>query len=388
MIPCLQLKPIRNSTPRVLKGHPWVFASEVVSYIPQSFAGQGVGLRDIEGRWMGMGIYNPKSQIIWRRYTWDRDALFDGAFFQKALEKALAKRGPVSVGRLVWSEVDGLPGLVVDRYQDVLVIQALTLAVERNLEVFTDILKQLLPEITEVVYRCDAPSRQYEGLNMYARTASGNPLAPKWYDIDGVDYWLDLEHGHKTGFYLDQREQHVKVGAMAKGKKVIDAFCNQGSFALQAARHGAESVFAIDISEACIQSAEKNAERAGFNQVKFRASNMFDILAVTPANAYDLIVLDPPSFARNKEALQGALRGYKELNLRALKALRPGGVLATYACSHAVTMEIFHETVCDAALDTHREVQVLEVTGQPLDHPISLLFPESAYIKGLILRVE
>lgn len=386
MIPCLQLKSNRKTPPRILKGHPWVFASEVVTHLPQRYAGEAVGMRDEEGHWLGMGIYNPKSQILWRRYTFNKEEL-DSAFLKATLQRSIARRGGLDVARLVWSEADGLPGLVVDRFQDVLVIQALTMAMENRLELLTELLKELLPTIREVVYRCDAPSRQYEGLNRYSRTLSGKPLAPTWYTIDGVDYWLDLEQGQKTGFYLDQRPQHMKIGKMAAGKRVLDAFCNQGSFALQAALHGAIDVFAVDISEVCIDAANKNAERAQLKTIEFQAANMFDVLASTGPNSYDLIVLDPPSFARNKDALEGALRGYKELNLRALKALSPGGVLATYACSHAVTLEVFYKTVAEAAADIRREVQVLEVTGQPQDHPISLMFPESSYIKGLILQV-
>lgn len=386
MIPCLQLKSNRKTPPRVLKGHPWVFASEVVTHLPQRYAGEGVGMRDESGHWLGMGIYNPKSQILWRRYTFNKEEL-DAHFLKDVIGRSLARRGAVNVGRLVWSEADGLPGLVVDRFQEVLVIQALTLAMENRLQVITEILQEFLPEIREVVYRCDAPSRQYEGLNRYSRTRSGTPLTPDWYTIDGIAYWLDLEQGQKTGFYLDQRTEHVKVGKLAQGKRVLDAFCNQGSFALQAALNGAVDVFAVDISETCIEAAQKNAEHAKLQSIEFQAANMFDVLASTGPNAYDLIVLDPPSFARNKDALEGALRGYKELNLRSLKALSPGGILATYACSHAVTLDIFYKTVAEAAADIRRDVQVLEVTGQPLDHPIALTFPESAYIKGLILQV-
>lgn len=386
MIPCLQLKSNRKTPPRVLKGHPWVFASEVVTHLPQRYAGEAVGMRDDEGRWLGMGIYNPKSQILWRRYTFSKEELNE-AFLKDALRRSIARRGPLGVARLVWSEADGLPGLVVDRFHDVLVVQALTMAMENRLELLTGILQGLLPAIREVVYRCDAPSRQYEGLSRYSKTLSGKPLAPTWYMIDGVDYWLDLQEGQKTGFYLDQRSQHVKIGKMSAGKRVLDAFCNQGSFALQAALNGAQDVFAVDISEACIEAAKKNADRVRFATIEFQAANMFDVLGSTGLNSYDLIVLDPPSFARNKDALGGALRGYKELNLRALRALSTGGILATYACSHAVTMEVFYTIVAEAAADIRREVQVLEVTGQPLDHPISLTFPESSYIKGLILQV-
>ncbi len=382
----LRLRPSRKTPPRVLNGHPWVFAGEVEGLLPPQMSGKSVAMRDAEGRWLGMGIYNSHSQIVWRRYTQERFD-FDSDYTFSFIKEALIYRNYPTVGRLIWSEADYLPGLVVDRFEDVLVVQALTMAVDQRLEVIASQLKTLLPAIREIVFRNDAPTRTYEGLPLETHTLSGNPLPPRWYTIDGVQYWLDLEKGQKTGFYLDQRMQHVRVAEFAKDRVILDGFCNQGGFALQAAKKGAKSVIAVDSSEACIAAGQKNAAQNGLTNVSFQASNMFDFLAAERDQRFDLIVLDPPSFARNRTALEGAMRGYKELNLRALKLLRPGGILATYVCSHPVTREMFHSVVTEAAADARRSVRLIEETGQPLDHPILLTFPESAYLKGMLLQV-
>lgn len=388
--PSLRLK--HNAAARALRGHPWVFGNEVESLLPPEHDGSAVECRDSKGRFLGSGIYNSHSQIVWRRFARDH-AAFDAAFVRGALKRAIARRNepnvaPSTARRLVWSESDDLPGLVVDQFGDVLVVQTQTLALERQLDAVLGALRELLSP-AEIIVRNDAPIRRLEGLPSEVRTLSGKPYEPRWVAIGGLDYWLDLQGGQKTGFYLDQTREHAKVARYAAGRRVLDCFCNQGSFALHAAKGGAQRVLGLDSSEEAVALARRNAERNGEPAAEFTVVNVFDHLAAREVTEeWDLIVLDPPPFARSKSALENALRGYKEINLRAMKRLSPGGVLATYSCSHHVTAEVFREVVAEAAHDAKRKVQVLEFCHQPPDHPVLVTMPESEYLRGYILRVD
>jgi len=386
MAATLKLKPNANS--RVLAGHPWVFANECEALLPAEHDGEVVECRDRTGRLLGTGIYNSKSQIVWRRLSRDRVAL-DEAYLRAALERAVARRaGLGDFKRLVWSESDDLPGVVVDQFGATLVVQIQTLAMEKRSAAISDLLAALTGA-NEIIFRNDANIRKLEGLPMEIHTRSGRAWEPQWTKIDGFDYWLDLQSGQKTGFYLDQRRQHPAVAKYAAGKRVLDAFCNQGSFALHAAKAGAASVLGLDSAFDAVSQAKKNAERNGV-KADFQGANVFDWFTAQrdAAPAWDLIVLDPPPFAKSKSALEGALRGYKELNLRAMKALAPGGVLATYTCSHHMQDAQLREVLGEAAADAKRRVHVLEFCHQPPDHPVLVTMPESEYLRGYILRVE
>ena len=386
MLPSLKLKPNANS--RVLAGHPWVFANECVELLPPAQDGAVVECRDAKGRFLGTGIYNSKSQIVWRRLSRDRTEL-DETYLRSALTRALALReGLGEFKRLVWSESDDLPGVVVDQFDDTLVAQIQTLAMEQRSALLGDLLAELAKP-AEIIFRNDANIRKLEGLPVEVHTRSGTAWAPRWVQIDGLDYWLDLQGGQKTGFYLDQRLQHAAVAKYAPGKRVLDAFCNQGSFALHCARAGAASVRGLDSAFDAIGQSKKNAERNGL-AADFVAANVFDWFTAQRdvAPAWDLIILDPPPFAKSKSALEGALRGYKEINLRAMKALTPGGVLATYTCSHHMQEAQLREVLAEAAADAKRRVHVLEWCHQPPDHPVLVTMPESEYLRGYILRVE
>jgi 23S rRNA (cytosine1962-C5)-methyltransferase len=385
-VPALKLK--ANVKPRVVQGHPWVFTNEIEALIGAEHDGTAIECRDRTGRFIGTGIYNSKSQIVWRRLSRNRITL-DAAWVRGALERALARRAPGTARRLVWSESDELPGLVVDQFGDALVVQIQTLALDRMTPVISDLLAELLKP-AEIIFRTDANIRRLEGLPLETHTRSGQPWAPRWVNIEGVEYWLDLESGQKTGFYLDQRAQHPLVAKFCAGKRVLDAFCNQGPFALHAARAGAAHVLGLDSSEEAIAAARRNAEHNGV-KAEFIAANVFDWFnneARSTETPWDVIVLDPPPFAKSKSALPGALRGYKELNLRALKALAPGGVLATYTCSHHMQDAELRSVLAEAAADARRRVQVLEFCHQPPDHPVLLTMPESEYLRGYIVRVE
>jgi len=393
--PALKLK--ANVRSRALSGHPWVFANEVEALLPPEHDGEVVECRDRTGRQLGLGIYNGKSQIVWRRVGREKTAL-EPDDLRARLERAIARRdggagvpacATSSIRRLVWSESDDLPGVVVDQFGDALVVQIQTLAMEKRTVLLGDLLADLLRP-AEIIFRNDAPIRRLEGLPLETHTRSGAAWAPRWVGIDGFDYWLDLLGGQKTGFYLDQRPQHAAVARYCAGRRVLDAFCNQGPFALHAARAGAAQVLGLDSAEDAIAAARRNAERNGV-EADFAAANVFDWFNAPERKAealWDVIVLDPPPFAKSRSALAGALRGYKEINLRALQRLAPGGVLATYSCSHHMQDADLRAVLADAATDARRRVRVLEWCHQPADHPVLLAMPESEYLRGYILQAE
>ncbi|MDR1146232.1 MAG: class I SAM-dependent rRNA methyltransferase [Verrucomicrobiales bacterium] len=381
-MPALKLKP--GDRPRVLKGHPWVFANEVQQLLPADADGRAVECRDARGRLLGTGIYNGKSQIVWRRFATGR-ADFDKEFLRAAIVSAARRRGDADVARLVWSESDNLPGLIADRYGDIIVLQALTLAVDRRLADIADIFDELCRP-KSILLKNDAPIRVKEGLDLTVSVA-GAEVTPHWRKIGEVEFWLDLAGGQKTGFYLDQREEYRRVAALCRGRRVLDACCNQGGFALHAAAGGATEVLGIDISKEAVALARRNAERNRWPQVTFSVGNVFDYFSRERRREWDVIILDPPSFTKTKGRLAEALRGYKGLNLRALQCLAPGGVLATYACSHHVTHDAYWRMLLDAAGDAGRAARLLDIRRQPADHPIVLQVPESEYLRGFILEL-
>ena len=416
-LPTLKLKP--NARPRVLSGHPWVFANEVEKLLPAEHDGEVVECRDRGDRFLGTGIYNSKSQIVWRRFSRERTAL-DAAFLRQAIERAVARRenrlrpsatslegaerpaGDPAASRsgeaerndgvcrrLVWSESDDLPGLVVDQFGDVLVVQVQSAALEKRTALVGDVLAEVMNPV-EIIFRNDAPIRRLEGLPLEVHTRTGRAWEPRWMRIDGFDYWLDLLGGQKTGFYLDQRAQHAAVAKFCPGQRVLDGFCNQGAFALHAARAGATYVLGLDSAEDAIAMAKRNAGRNEV-QAEFEVVNVFDWFNA-PGRAgeppWDVIILDPPPFAKSKSALEGALRGYKEINLRALQRLAPGGLLATFACSHHMQDAELRGVLAAAAADAKRKVRVLEWYHQPADHPVLVTMPESEYLRGYLVQAE
>ncbi len=391
--PSLKLKP--NAKPRVLAGHPWVFANEVETLLPGDYDGEVVECRDRSDRFLGSGVYNSRSQIVWRRFSRERADL-DATYLRGAVRRAVARRSPSTWSahvspcqRLVWSESDDLPGLVVDQFGDTLVAQIQTAAMEKRSGMVGDVLAEVLKPV-EVIFRNDAPIRRLEGLLMEVHTRSGRTWEPRWVPIDGFEYWLDLQGGQKTGFYLDQRAQHAAVAKYCAGKRVLDAFCNQGSFALHASRAGAKQVLGLDSAEDAVAAARRNAEKNGV-KAEFAVANVFDWFN-DPVRAgeapWDVVILDPPPFAKSKSALEGALRGYKEINLRALQRLAPGGILATYTCSHHMQDAELRGVLAAASADAKRKVRILEFCHQPPDHPVLVTMMESEYLRGYIVQAE
>ncbi len=371
-------------------GHLWIYAGEIRSLAGEAEPGEVVDVRAADRTFLGRGYFNPRSTIAVRLLTRQREAI-DDAFFRRRLEEALALRRRVVAGstayRLVCSEGDGLPGLVVDRYGGVLVLQVLTLGMARQQERLVRLLQELV-QPTAIYGRNDAPVRRLEGLPREAGFLAGE--GPPLVDIEeaGLRFRVDVVGGQKTGFYLDQRENRQAVEAYARGE-VLDVFCYTGGFALHAARAGA-TVLGVDSSAEAVAAAAAHARWNGLaERCTFQAGNAFDVLRALARQGprFDVVVLDPPAFAPSRRALPRAAAAYKEINLRALKVLRPGGVLVSCSCSSHVSEELLCALVAEAAHDARRRVRLLEARGQARDHPVHPGMPETRYLKCLILEV-
>lgn len=368
---------------RIFHGHDWVYASEIQKTYGNPEPGAVISLKDFKDRPLGTAIYNPASQIVARRISRRKQKL-DEEFFTRRISQAIAQRGDQQMARLVWSESDGIPGLIVDRYQDHLVMQTTTLAMDLNKEPIAEVL-QTLVEPKSIILRNDSPMRKAEGLEQEIRILKGEQPAPFQVIHNGVTYEIDPSNGQKTGLYLDIMDAYSEVAQHAKGRKVLDVFCNQGGFGLNCAKAGAASVLSVDISEDAIASVKRNAELSGV-ELDARAENAFTFLR-HHEETYDLIILDPPSFTRNKKTLKDAMRGYKEIHLRALRMLNHDGILATFCCSHHATREVFLASVREAAVDARKTLRQLGSHTQRLDHPIIATLPETEYLKGFTFQL-
>jgi 23S rRNA (cytosine1962-C5)-methyltransferase len=379
---------------RILAGHPWVFASEVERLEGQAEDGGTVEVRSPKGESLGSAIYNSRSQIVARRYAQGiipLDARPLGAKLDEALayRETLGDKAKMVSGlarRLVWSESDQLPGLIVDRYDDVLVLQCLTLAMAKREAIIADLLLQKTG-CRVLLARNDAPVRQLEGLPLERNVLHGTYEAPTRVQIAGINYALDLWSGQKTGFYLDQAENYAAVAAYAPGRRVLDCFTNQGAFALSARKAGAVSCRAVDQSVEALRQAEATAKGEKL-EVEWMQANVFDLLRhyEQKRETFDLIVLDPPSFTKSKGNKESALRGYHELHLRAIRLLARGGILATFSCSHHVTAADWDELLQRASSETGAILRLRERLGQSSDHPVLVNVPETEYLRGYVLE--
>jgi 23S rRNA (cytosine1962-C5)-methyltransferase len=374
---------------RILDGHPWVFASEVERVEGEAVDGGTVELRSAKGEMLGSAIYNSRSQIVARRYARNLVAL-DERLLSMRLDEALAHRNstksPGVARRLVWSESDELPGLIVDRYDGVLVLQALTAAMAQREEIIANLLLAKTG-CRVILARDDAPVRQLEGLPLERKVLRGEYQPPTRVTIAGITYALDLWSGQKTGFYLDQAENYAAVAAQARGRRVLDCFTNQGGFALSAMKAGAVSCRAVDQSAEALKLAGVTAEAEKL-KVEWIHANVFDLLRhyEQKRESFDLVVLDPPSFTKSKGNKAGALRGYHELHLRALRLLTPGGLLATFSCSHHVTAQDWEELLQRASAETGMTLRLRQRLGQSSDHPVLVNVPETEYLRGYLVE--
>ena len=375
---------------RVHSGHPWVFLSDTEKVEGDFENGDVVDVLSWRGTFLGRAFYNPKSQIALRMLT-THDEPVDEAFFRLRVEAAWAYRrqfcDPMSC-RLVFSESDFLPGLIVDKFGDVLAVQSLCLGIEKWKDV---ILRALVDTVhpTGVYERDDVPVRRLEGLEQTTGLLWGE--VPERVDMweNGIHFSVDVKNGQKTGFFLDQKENRAALKTFVKDARVLDCFCHNGSFALHAAKYGAKSVLGVDISEEALVVARENAASNGLTNVTFEAHNCFDHLReLTDAKEkFDVVILDPPAFTKTRSAVESALRGYKEINLRGLKLAREGGFLVTCSCSQHVSPQQFHDMICQAARDAKKKIRLVENRTQGHDHPILPASPETQYLKCMILQV-
>jgi 23S rRNA (cytosine1962-C5)-methyltransferase len=392
---------------RIFHGHDWVFSGEVLKVFGNPADGDVISLKDGKDHLIGSAIYNSKSQIVARRFSRRKQDL-DLDFFQRRIGQAAEYRQRRRVDprlcRMVWSESDGLPGLIVDRYGDNLVLQTLTLAMDLRKATIIEVLRNIFssatapvagspaaggaPALQSIIERNDAPVRRAEGMEMQAGVLFGETPAETQIEVTGLRMSIDLLHAQKTGFYLDQMANYEAVAQFAKERRVLDCFTNHGAFALACAKAGATDVTAVEESAPSLANARRNAERNGL-QVNWIEQDVFAFLRAAEKNRteYDLIVLDPPSFTKTKGGLRDALRGYHELHVRAFNLLSKDGLLATFSCSHHVTDTIFDQTIADALVDARRSARRLRRFEQALDHPVLPTLPETEYFKGLLLEM-
>jgi len=369
-------------------GHCWVYASEIADISDDASDGEAIEILDHRKRCLGIGLLNRQSQIVVRRFSSQKEEL-DQKFFRRRLETAAARRAAAEARRLVFSEGDQLPGLVLDQFGDCLVLQALTLGIDRRKGMLTELCRELFRP-RAVIERSDVPTRKLEGLDECKAVLWGETDGRVTVHVAGVKFALNLLEDQKTGFFLDQVENYSEVASRCTGRRVLDCFSYHGGFALCAARAGASRVEAVEISEAAVVRARENARLNGLSgKIEFSCANAFDRLKQYDAEKrrFDVIVLDPPTFTRTKQNVEDAVRGYKEINLRALKMLSAGGLLATFTCSHHVGAELLRAIVVDAAADARKTVRLIKPLTQSSDHPILLAVPETEYLKGLLLEV-
>jgi 23S rRNA (cytosine1962-C5)-methyltransferase len=391
--PRLILKEGREQS--LLRRHPWIFSGAVQRVIGAPGMGETVDVYSANGKFLAQAAYSPVSQIRARVWTFDAEAV-DARFLLQRLERALEQRAALGLleqaaVRLVYAESDGLPGLIVDRYGEVLVVQFLSAGAEFWRETLLELLSAHIP-CRGIYERSDAEVRTLEGLPLRSGLVWGE--APPFVEIEehGLRFRVDLAHGHKTGFYLDQRANRALLRLLSAGREVLDCFSYSGGFTLNALAGGARSVVAVDASaEALAQlRAHVNLNGLPLERVETIEGDAFQVLRRfrDQNRRFDLILLDPPKFAPTAAQVEKAARGYKDINLLAFKLLRPGGLLLTFSCSGGVDAALFQKIVAAAALDAGVDARIVRFLSQDADHPIALHFPESAYLKGLVCRVS
>ena len=386
-------------------GHPWVYADEITNIEGRYANGDLVDVVTNKGKYLGTGFINDNSKIKVRIISTNTNDKFDAAFWQRRLQYAVDYRRTVMPGddfkccRLIFGEADMFPGLTVDRFNDILVTQTLSLGIELRKEmIFTQLLELLRKQgenIRGIYERNDVKIRELEGLTENKGWFKPETVADKrpLTEIieNGIRYEVDVENGQKTGFFLDQKYNRQAVARIAKGKHVLDCFTHTGAFALNAAAGGAASVTAVDVSAEAVRMTGINAEKNGFKDVVTPLeANVFDLLtklAEEKSHAYDFIILDPPAFTKSGSTVKNAIRGYKEINLKAMKLLPRGGYLATCSCSHFMKEEYFVQMLKDAARDASVSLRQIEARQQSPDHPVLWNVPETYYLKFYIFQV-
>lgn len=378
----------------LLRRHPWIFSGAVNSIDAGTGSGDIVLVQAEDGRFLAYAAFSEKSQIIARVLSFDGGDTIDEAFYRRQIKTAIARRASIfhqsDAARLIHAESDGLPGLIADRYGEVIVMQLLTAGIDPQRELLARLLRDETG-VSTIYERSDADVRDLEGLVARNGLIAGNPVAAETVITEnGLNIAVDIAHGHKTGFYLDQRDNRALTKSLAANADVLNCFCYTGAISVAALAGGAKSVFSIDSSGPSLQMAARNVELNGLDAARAEWLDGDVFLALRKlrdqAKSFDLIILDPPKFAPTAHHAEKASRAYKDINLLALKLLRPGGHLMTFSCSGGISADLFQKIVAGAALDAHIDAQIVQRLGPGADHPVALHFPEGDYLKGLLLR--
>ena len=386
----------RKAEKSLRSGHPWVYGDEVISDTGGWSDGDIVDVYAQSGKWLGAGFGNAVSKLRVRLLSRNGNDVFDEAFFRRRIRYAVGCRREImgedfAACRLVFGEADGLPGLTVDRYNDVLVTEVLCAGTDRVKNVLYDaLIDELGGDVTAVYERSDSPLRDKEGLPRFEGWAVGEAPGYTVISENGVKFGVDYIQGQKTGFFLDQSRNRAEVMRLAAGKRVLDCFTHTGAFAIHAALGGAKSVAAADVSALALETARENARLNGVEDIRWIETDVFDLLTELVEQRrreYDFIVLDPPAFTRSGSTVKNACRGYKEINWKAMRILPRGGYLATCSCSHFMTDELFRQMLREAAGDAHVSLRQLYVGRQGPDHPILWGVPETDYLKFYVFQV-
>jgi len=382
----------------LLRHHPWLFSGAIERIEGEPQLGETVELRAHDGRFLGFGAWSPKSQIAVRIWSFNPDDEINADFLRRQLSWAIKRReslfepGKTDAVRLVNAESDGLPGLIVDRYNGYLVVQFLSAGAEFWRETIVTVLAEIVP-VTGIYERSDVEVREKEGLELRRGLLQGNEPSELIEICENSRRFLvDIRNGHKTGFYLDQRDNRQKITEFSARREVLNCFAYTGGFALAALSAGATKVTNVETSAEALELLNRNVALNGFNPAKVEnlTDDVFQVLRKfrDQGRSFDLIILDPPKFAESKSQIERASRGYKDINLLAFKLLRPGGILFTFSCSGQISPELFQKIVADSALDAGKSAQILAWLNQSADHPTALNFPEGHYLKGLVCVVD
>lgn len=377
---------------RIENGHPWIYDNEIFKIEGTVKPGEIVNVLNHSRAFIGRGYINPNSKIQIRILTREEKEQIDREFFYRRIRDAWEYRKRFSDPgscRVIFGEADFLPGLVVDKFGDYLVLQSLALGIDQYKELIVELLDEMI-QPKGIYERNDVPVRELEGLQQQTGFLKGEFPTTVQMEENGIKMWVDVAEGQKTGYFLDQKENRAAIESVVKGARVLDCFCHTGSFTLHAVHYGAQEVTAVDISEHAVAFVKQNVALNGFaDRVKYEVANAFDLLREYEASGeqFDVVILDPPAFCKSASAIEGAKRGYKEINLRGMKIVKPGGFLVTASCSHYMYPELFTEVILDAAADAGKQLRLVNSGYQAKDHPILMNFRESLYLKFYIYQV-
>ncbi|GAA0477386.1 MULTISPECIES: 23S rRNA (cytosine(1962)-C(5))-methyltransferase RlmI [Tatumella] len=388
----------RGREKSLLRRHPWVFSGAISRVEGNAISGETVDVCDHKGSWLAKAAWSPQSQIRARVWSWQADETIDIAFFEQKIRKAgqwrqwLAKADSLDSYRLIAGESDGLPGVTIDKFSDYLVVQLLSAGAEYQRPAIITALQNCFPECS-IYDRSDVSVRKKEGLPLSHGLISGQqPPALLPISEHGMKLLVDIKAGHKTGYYLDQRDSRFALRRYSENARVLNCFSYTGGFAVSALMGGCQEVISVDTSEAALDIARQNVElnQLPLSKAQFIRDDVFKLLRTyrDTGEKFDVIVMDPPKFVENKNQLAGACRGYKDINMLAMQLLNPGGILLTFSCSGLMTVDLFQKVVADAALDAGKNVQFVDQLRQAADHPVISSYPEGLYLKGFVCYVE